>query len=99
MRKRLLIHVCGFNLGLLMRHLTGVGTPSESPKPRLDAPFYGYLGPNGALDRQESPLGALLGVDPARFAVLRSWNPSLGHLNASVRKEHKLGEIPDFATG
>ena len=26
-RKRLLIHVCGFNLGLLMRHLMGVGTP------------------------------------------------------------------------
>ena len=26
-RKRLLIHVCGFNLGLLMRQLTGVGTP------------------------------------------------------------------------
>ena len=26
-RKRMLIHVCGFNLGLLMRHLTGVGTP------------------------------------------------------------------------
>ena len=26
-RKRLLIHVCGFNLALLMRHLTGVGTP------------------------------------------------------------------------
>ena len=62
---------------------------SESPKPRLDAPFYGYLGPNGALDSQESPLGALLGVDPARFAVLGSWNPSLGHLNANVRKEHK----------
>ena len=62
---------------------------SESPKPRLDAPFYGYLGPNGALDSQESPLGAFLGVVPARFAVLRSWNPSLGHLNASVRKEHK----------
>ena len=62
---------------------------SESPKPRLDAPFYGYLDPNGALDSQESPLGAFLGVVPARFAVLRSWNPSLGHLNASVRKEHK----------
>src|SRR4029453_18107923 len=27
MRKRLLIHVGGFNLGLLMRHLIGVGTP------------------------------------------------------------------------
>ena len=26
-RKRLLIHVCGFKLGLRMRHLTGVGTP------------------------------------------------------------------------
>ena len=27
MRKRLLVHVCGFNLGLLMRQLTGFGTP------------------------------------------------------------------------
>ena len=26
-RKRLLVHACGMNLGLLMRHLTGVGTP------------------------------------------------------------------------
>ena len=26
-RKRLLIHAGGFNLGLLMRHLIGVGTP------------------------------------------------------------------------
>ena len=26
-RKRLLIHVCGFNLGVLMRRLTGIGTP------------------------------------------------------------------------
>ena len=25
--KRLLVHVCGSNLGLLMRELTGVGTP------------------------------------------------------------------------
>ena len=25
--KRLLVHVCGFNLGVLMRQLTGVGTP------------------------------------------------------------------------
>ena len=25
--KRLLVHVCGLNLGFLMRHLTGVGTP------------------------------------------------------------------------
>ena len=26
-RKRLLVHACGFNLGVLMRALTGVGTP------------------------------------------------------------------------
>ena len=26
-RKRLLVQVCGVNLGFLMRHLTGVGTP------------------------------------------------------------------------
>ena len=88
-RKRLLIHVCGFNLGLLMRHLTGVGTPRSLQSRAWTRLFTGYLGPNGALDSPESPLGALLGVDPARFAVLRSWNPSLGHLNASVRKEHK----------
>ena len=25
--KRVLVQVCGVNLGLLMRHLTGVGTP------------------------------------------------------------------------
>jgi len=25
--KRLLVHVCGFNLGLLLRQLTGIGTP------------------------------------------------------------------------
>ena len=25
--KRVLVHICGFNLGLLMRQLTGVGTP------------------------------------------------------------------------
>ena len=26
-RKRFLVHACGLNLGLLMRRLTGVGTP------------------------------------------------------------------------
>ena len=26
-RKRLLIHACGYNLGVLMRTLTGIGTP------------------------------------------------------------------------
>lgn len=26
-RKRLLVHACGFNLGVLMRSVTGTGTP------------------------------------------------------------------------
>ena len=32
--KRLLVQVCGVNLGLLMRHLTGVGTPRSLQGPR-----------------------------------------------------------------
>ena len=35
--KRLLVQVCGVNLGLLMRHLTGVGTP-RSLQGRASAP-------------------------------------------------------------
>ena len=35
--KRLLVQVCGVNLGLLMRHLTGVGTPRSLPGPRIGA--------------------------------------------------------------
>ncbi len=33
-RKRYLIHVCGFNLGLLMRNLTGAGTPKGTAEGR-----------------------------------------------------------------
>ena len=36
--KRLLVHVCGFNLGLLMRQLTGIGTP-RSLQGLAAAPF------------------------------------------------------------
>ena len=42
-RKRLLIHVCGFNLGLLMRRLTGVGTP-RSLQGRVLARLFSLLG-------------------------------------------------------
>ena len=37
--KRLLIHVCGFNLGLVMRHLTGVGTARSLQGPVLAGLF------------------------------------------------------------
>ena len=39
LRKRLLVHVCGFNLGLVIRRLTGVGTP-RSLQGRARALFY-----------------------------------------------------------
>ena len=42
-RKRLLIHVCGFNLGLLVRHLTGVGTP-RSLQGRVQAHHFAPIG-------------------------------------------------------
>ncbi len=41
--KRLLVHVCGFNLGLLMRQLTGVGTP-RSLQGRAAAVFGALIG-------------------------------------------------------
>ena len=42
-RKRLLIHVCGFNLGLLMRRLTGIGTP-RSLQGRVLARLFSLFG-------------------------------------------------------
>ena len=42
-RKRLLIHVSGFNLGLLMRRLTGTGTP-RSLQGRVLARLFSLLG-------------------------------------------------------
>lgn len=38
-QKRYLIHVCGFNLGLLMRALTGAGTPKEAAARGIAAIF------------------------------------------------------------
>ena len=39
--KRLLIHTGGFNLGQLMRHLIGVGTPRglQADSSRLSVPY------------------------------------------------------------
>lgn len=43
LRKRLLIHVCGFNLGLLMRRLTGIST-LQSPQCRILARLFSLFG-------------------------------------------------------
>ena len=40
--KRVLVHTGGFNLGLLMRRLTGVGTPRSLQRPRGGAPWRAY---------------------------------------------------------
>ena len=45
--KRLLIHIGGFNLGLLMRQLIGVGTP-RGLQGRVTAIADGLLDPRGA---------------------------------------------------
>ena len=56
--KRLLVHVCGFNLGLLMRQLTGVGTP-RSLQGRAAAAFRpADRSPGRVLGASESLLGA-----------------------------------------
>ena len=60
--KHVLVHICGFNLGLLMRQLTGVGTPPEPPRPR------GGRGrrPDGLSKPSLDPRLALLGARRAR---------------------------------
>ena len=66
-RKRLLIQVCGFNLGLLMRHLTGVGTP-RSLQGRVLARLFLLLGAKMGRwigwNRLWEPFWASIGLDP-----------------------------------
>ncbi len=97
-RKRLLIHVCGFNLGLLMRHLTGSGDAPESAGPSPSPSFCAIWGEKGPFDRLESTLG----VDPARFEVLGFPDASINHLQVRLRKERpseESGLLPRAATG
>ena len=74
--KRLLVHVCGFNLGLLMRQLTGVGTPTEPPGPRdgaserADQPPVPMLGACAALLDPEAPCSARSVVGKTRHTSL-----------------------------
>ena len=63
-RKRLMIHVCGFNLGLLMRRLTGIGTPRSLQGcgwaclfSLLGAKMGRWLGPNRLWEHFWAPIG------------------------------------------
>ena len=48
LHKRYLIHVAGYNLGLIMRLLTGAGTPREF-RARVSARFAAVVTPTGGL--------------------------------------------------
>ena len=61
--KRLLIHVCGANLGLLMRQLIGVGTP-RSLQGRVAAVFTALIGLLAELWERARPLWARTLPDP-----------------------------------
>jgi transposase len=72
-QKRYLIHVAGYNLGLIMRLLTGAGTPREF-QARLSACLAAVIMPNGCLmmllivaaGRQTAAIAISLEPDPLR---------------------------------
>ena len=73
--KRLLVQVCGFNLGLLMRQLTGVGTP-RSLQGRAAAAFGALI---GLLRRSWGRLRPPRPLDPE---IHRMWRVSVRrHVN------------------
>ncbi len=59
--KRILIHVSGFNLGLIMRQMIGVGTPR---------------GLQGRMATVLATLFVLLGIPQRRLAMICIWHPS-----------------------
>jgi hypothetical protein len=61
--KRYLIHVAGYNLGLIMRLLTGAGTPREF-QARLSAGLVARIRPNGC------PIFPLIDVAGDRTAAI-----------------------------
>ena len=74
--KRLLVHVCGFNLGLLMRQLTGVGTPRSlqgRATALLDALIgllcrcWGRVPPSWTPKRHDRPVPS--GEDPSHITM------------------------------
>ena len=74
--KRVLVHICGFNLGLLMRQLTGVGTP-RSLQGRAAAAFdalmaslshlWTLVSPSWARDALDQP-------DSSRVDLVTGWH-------------------------
>ena len=86
-RKRLLIHIGGSNLALLIRKLTGVGTP-RALQGRLTAVLGALLPLICPLRRQQTP----------HWAVVRLF-ATLDRLNCSTRHRADRGERRGFHHG
>ena len=74
--KRVLVHICGFNLGLLMRQLTGVGTP-RSLQGRAAAAFDALMASRSQLWTRVSPSwarDALDQPDSSRVDLVTGWH-------------------------
>jgi transposase len=83
--KRLLVQVCGFNLGLLMRHLTGVGTP-RSLQGRAAAAF-GTLGALiDVIRRFWSPAAPRWCPDPSNAPSISCATPRHEHMSPDLGK-------------
>ena len=70
--KRLLIHAGGFNLGLVMRHLIGIGTP-RGLQGRVAAVIATLLVLIGAIRRRIAAISA----SHRPFSAMRGWLTSL----------------------
>ena len=74
--KRLLVHACGFNLGVLMRARTGVGTPRSLQGQRTASVLARKSLQNALLGAWERLLRACGGLS-ARFRLRREWEAGL----------------------
>ncbi len=83
--KRVLVHVCGFNLGLLMRQLTGVGTP-RSLQGRAVAVFEALIADLGRLWTLVSPAWARDAQDLPHSSFLDLMTRCHEHMPLDLRK-------------
>ena len=91
--KHVLVHICGFNLGLLMRQLTGVGTPPRSLQGRAAAAvdalmaslshLWTLVSPSWARDALDQP-------DSSRVDLVTGWHEHHAHRFTSPFFYHGL---------
>ena len=85
--KRLLVHVCGFNLGLLMRQLTGVGTP-RSLQGRAAALVGAVIGLLGGLCERVKRSWTPEAPDPSDPSWGRPATRQYEHTTLDLRRAH-----------